>query len=353
MILTLNLTLKRCHGMYWTCSRIQMTLGMFFKELFFEVVNRHAPMKERKVRSKSAPWINDNILSQIHDKDYHHKKYIKERNPQLWQNYKHARNKLTSTIKSAKADYYATILEENKYNPQNVWKTIKSLLPNKRTISAPNKLKVDNISITDPTLVANTFNEYFTNIGVKLSAHLQSELADTVPTKLTENMFKMPVISTDYILTQLMKMPNGKATGLDGLSVRLLKTGASIIAPFLTNLFNLSLQTGIVPNEFKSAKVTPLYKSGNLEDTNNYRPISVLSVVSKLLEKAVHDALYTFLNKNNILSNLQSGFRKSHSTTTALTKLCDHLLNNINDKQISMALLLIFAKRLTQSSISC
>ena len=149
------------------------------------------------MRSHSEPWMNDTLLDLIHEKDYHHKQYLKNRTQQLWQTYKTIRNKLTSAIKSAKAEYYANVLEENKFNPRNIWKTIKSLLPNTRTLSALTELNVNNEIISNPVHIAHTPNDYFTNIGAKLSAHLASGPSDIAPPKLTNHLFKLPIISVE------------------------------------------------------------------------------------------------------------------------------------------------------------
>ena len=102
------------------------------------------------------------------------------------------------------------------------------------------------------------------------------------------------------------------------LTSKLLKMAAGIIAPSLTAIFSNSIHTGIYPNEWKSAKVTPISKKGLKSDPNNYRPISVIPIVSKVFEQIVYNQLYHYLNDNKLLSSSQSGFRSLHSTLTAL-----------------------------------
>ena len=98
-----------------------------------------------------------------------------------------------------------------------------------------------------------------------------------------------------------------KATGLDGISARFLKDGASVIAPTVTFLVNLSLSTGIVPCDWKMARVVPLYKSGGHASMDNYRPISILPVMSKIMEKAVNVQLQRYLQRFDLLSPFQEG----------------------------------------------
>src|SRR5271156_6923652 len=109
-----------------------------------------------------------------------------------------------------------------------------------------------------------------------------------------------------------------KSCGPDNISVQLVRDNCCVLLQPLLYIFNLSLEQGVVPDLMKLAKVTPLFKKGDHGVTSNYRPISLLSVFGKLLEKLVHKRVYNFLNKCNVLYDLQFGFRKQHSTTLAL-----------------------------------
>ena len=115
----------------------------------------------------------------------------------------------------------------------------------------------------------------------------------------------------------------------DKINAKLVKDSTEVICPTLTKIFNRSLQQRIFPEELKTAFVSPIYKNGDKSDCSNYRPISILSTIAKILEKTVYNQLISYINENNILSGNQFGFRKSHSTVTSLLNATSNWLLNI------------------------
>ena len=124
----------------------------------------------------------------------------------------------------------------------------------------------------------------------------------------------------------------------------MLKLAAPIIAPSIAKLINHSFNTASFPQRWKTAKVFPLFKGGDSEDLNNYRPISVLPVLSKVIERHVHDSLSRYLCENNLIYSKQSGFRKLHSTETALIRIIDELLFNLDNNCVSGMILIDYCK---------
>ncbi len=123
----------------------------------------------------------------------------------------------------------------------------------------------------------------------------------------TDSSFTLQIPSVNTVFNLLSKIDEKKATGLDRIPSKLLKMAAiSIVAPSLTSIFSKSILTGIYPNDWKAAKVTPLFKKGLKSDPNNYRPISVIPVVSKVFEKNVYNQLYNYVDDNKLLLGCQS-----------------------------------------------
>ena len=135
-----------------------------------------------------------------------------------------------------------------------------------------------------------------------------------------------------------------KSPGLDKIPNKLLKTAADVIAPSLTEIFAKSIYTGIFPNEWKEARVSPIYKNGAKREPSNYRPISVIPTVSKIFEKIVFDQLNKYFNGNNLLTSCPSGFRSLRSTVTALLEATNSWSVNIDNGLVNVAVFIDLKK---------
>ena len=195
--------------------------------------------------------------------------------------------------------------------------------------------------------MTEAFNVHFSTIADKLRKLLPdvpfdtSKLSNFVRSWKDESAaFSIPPITEADVVGYLLKIDSNKSTGVDGISSRMLKLAAPIIAPSITKLINLSFSLNVFPSRWKTAKVTPIFKSGDPTDVTNYRPISVLPILSKIAERHVHNALYSFLCENDLIYIRQSGFRSKHSTETALIKIIDDLLFNLDNDRVSGMVLL-------------
>ena len=147
----------------------------------------------------------------------------------------------------------------------------------------------------------------------------------------TDISFSLQTPSIDIVLNLLKKIDDKKATGLYNIPSKLLKTAAGIIAPSLTAIFSKSILAGIYPSEWKTGKATPVFRRGVKSDPNNYRPISLIPIVSKVFKKNVYNQLYHYLNENKLLLSCQSGFRSLQSTLTALLEARNDWSVNIDN----------------------
>ena len=275
-----------------------------WKQMFVSCMDKHAPRKLKRISKKRAPWITKGLLNKIHRREQ----------------FKCARNQANNAIKQAKKRYFSDNLKVSKGNPRKTWNLINELT-SRNTSKSTNilEIQVDNRTISSPGDMAEAFNDHFTNIGQVLAQEVPSaEVNPEFYLSHTDKAFHLKTPSLDVVFNLLRNIDEKKATGLDMIPSKLLKMAASIVTPSLTAIFTKSIITGIYPTEWKMARVTPVFKKGEKSDLNNYRPISVIPVVSKVFEKIVYDQLYQYLNDNQLLSSCQSGFRSLHSTLTAL-----------------------------------
>ena len=183
---------------------------------------------------------------------------------------------------------------------------------------------------------AYEYQDLFSRIGRKFA---KAFFAGVIPNQCdaaaeTSTCVLQPV-TVAYVETQLSQLKTSKAIGLDNISARLLRDIAEMIAPSLRHIINLSFSTGQFPSSRKCATVAALFKQGDRDDKDNYRPISILPTVGKVIEGAVHTQLYEFLQENNLLATNQFGFRRGRSTTLALTQFTDEVLGNMDKGRVN------------------
>ena len=258
--------------------------------------------------------------------------------PDDWATYKRKKREVTNQIKAAKRTYFQESINKNKGNSKGIWKALKELSGTSKQTNKISEIKINNeTSVQEPTEIAETLNSFFIDIineiksdGNEINQPIEfhdDKLERFVSSKIHDQCyeFNIPLITEKDVRQIIDKLSSNKATGPDGMNVRTLKLISPVFARPLTKLLNLSISSGKFPTEWKTAKVTPLFKSGPRDIKNNYRPISVLSILSKVLEKHVAKSLMNHLTENGLLYNLQSAFREGHSTETALIKLTDQI----------------------------
>ena len=208
-------------------------------------------------------------------------------------------------------------------------------LPKKGTPSgAPNIcLKENDKFVFDPAAISNVFRGFFSDIAKNLLAKLptasnrfnKNSVSEFYKDFNVKNKFQFSHVTDETILDILKNLDVTKATGIDNIAAIFLKDGAEILASPIAQLCNLSISTSTFPDDCKTAKLVPIYKKGSKTDPKNYRPISLLPLISKIIEKVIHNQTQSFLDENNILYDYQSGFRKKYSTESCLSFLTDKI----------------------------
>lgn len=313
-----------------------------WKSFFTEILDIHAPILRKYIKTKRIPWINASIKLLMRERDFHKMMFKKFNSETHWEKYRSIRNKISAEIKNLKADYFTTKISEclQHRNVKKSWSLINNLLGKNAKSTIINEIKTDSNVLTDKNLIANKLNDYFVNIGPSLALEVEEDHRTFAgETNVTDSecntIFRFSDISVDQVLNNLKQLIVSKATGIDKIPAKVLKISADIVAPSLTSIFNQSLRSGIFVSDWKLARVHPIYKSEDRSKCENYRPISILPVVSKIFEKEIFRQLYDYLSVNSLISKFQSGFRPKYSTLTLLLQMCDKWLENMDEGKIT------------------
>jgi hypothetical protein len=233
---------------------------------------------------------------------------------------------------------------------KKTWQTLNNILGRNKVTKPPSHFIDNNGSeITDHKTIANKFNDFFTNIGPSLAKKISppdTSILDHVmkPSDSPSTSLFLSPCTVEEILDITNSLKSSNCIGIDNISSNLLKQIIPEIADVICYIFNRSLSSGIVPSILKTAKVNPIFKSGDKHQFTNYRPISILPSISKILERIVYNQIYQFITKHNILSNNQFGFRKSRSTYMAINRLYDTITTALDHKLFTLGIFLDLSK---------
>lgn len=287
-------------------------------KVFVDTAQTHAPIveKTKKQKRQGIPWFETALELKIEERN---SKLQLHRLYGLKQDLK-AVNKLSNEIthlkRKLKKKYYKQKIEEYDGDSKKMWKILKHMTQTETDKSniEPEYMDQDKV---------NHFNKYFATIGTEI----QKKLGIKEITTTTENkgVFQFKEETEENIIKLIDRIRKDVATGADDISAILLKDAKLTVAKSLTKLVNLSYSKSAFPNSMKIAIIKALHKKDCTEDVANYRPLSILSVVSKVFERSATDQLVKYLEDNKILNLTQHAYRKGHSTTTCLMEVIEYI----------------------------
>lgn len=324
-----------------------------FVSTFVSVVNQHAPLqkmsrKERRFCNK--PWLTSTLQKAIDKKNkmFHNIVKNNQQNQQIWAEYKKYRNELNRTITLAKKEYFQQKVMKNKTNPSKLWQTIKELVNIKKTTekSIIHLRNDENKLITDNQQVCDKLNDFFVNIGPKManSIPILTNKKPKTPKLNCPNSFFLTPVTPEEIESIIRSLKDKKAVRMEDVDTKFIKISTVLIAPILSTLFNICAKLGEFPDCLKIAEVIPIFKKGDVCKATNYRPISLLSQFDKIFEKLLCSRLYNYLEKRDLLSKSQFGFRQNSSTMFAVTSIYENLLKCADRKEFSCSVFLDLSK---------
>ena len=300
--------------------------------------DRASPTKKlnfKEVKLRLKPWITPEIrkLIKIRDRLYARKKR-EPGNEHVKKVYNQVRNRVSRKIKKSEQNHYVSYFEEQNNNIKKTWEGIKKVVNVKKTVNfSISQLNINGKIENDPTTITNKFNKFFVNVGPTTEKTVP-RVPNMSPDKFLKNRnnFELIIahISEEEVLEIISSLPN-KATGPASIPLKYLKLVADLIITPLCHIINASFSTGIFPDVLKVAKVITIHKGGSTQELNNFRPISLLSIFDKIIEKLMDKRLYQFFEDNNVLYKKQFGFQKRHSTSHSLIEITETIKESIDN----------------------
>ena len=280
-----------------------------FKEIYRQLVNEHVPLVSP--REYNEPWMNDRIMK-LWKKKYHAWKRFSESNTyQAWKDYKKESNKLRKNIRKARRLFERKIAKNAGKNKRSFFKYVNSRLTVRPEITA---IKGENGQLyEDDRGICEALAKYFNSVYLPHSDEQMPEMQN-----LTNVQIGRINLTQDMVREKLAKLNVNKSCGPDDVHPHVLQRSASAMCKPLHIIFQMSLDRGECPTDWKIANVTPIHKKGDRTDPSNYRPVSLTSQVCKVLESLVRSRVIEHLNENNLINEAQHGFREGRSCLTNL-----------------------------------
>ena len=328
-----------------------------FLEETEKLINKHFPLEKvskRKLKQQiRKPWISDDLLRQIKYKNKLHKKSKADQNlilrNELTNEHKILQRTLRKEIQLKKDWYYQNFFKENKNNLIKVWQNIKNLInfkPEAKNINVKSLYIGEGKVSSNPQEISNCFNKHFTTVGGKTEKRIPNSNRNfnfylKNPNGKTFTLYPTsPSEVEDYLKNTNIRK------SVDPFSIPncILKEFNKHFSIPLSEIFNVSLESGVFPKKMKIVQVIPIFKEDDSQDCNNYWPISLLPNISKLFEKLIKNRLSKFLEDNKCLFSRQFGFRNKHSTNHALIDLTETIRKALDDNAFACGVFLDFKK---------
>jgi hypothetical protein len=290
-----------------------------------QLLDRFAPLKRIRVRGR-PPWCRAKVIKAKKRKGKAWKCYLLTSSHREWLGYRKARKKYQTVLRQCRDKYEESLAMRAKTNPKAFYNYVQSKSALRKTVGEV----IDENGCPAITNVekANVLLKHFESVHIPDSGKTP-KLQGALLNPTCEVMCEIHV-TRDEVVEQLSQLKNGKAPGPDGIPPELLKPLASLLADPLSRLFNLSLTQALLPADWKIATVVPLHKGGSKIVSSNYRPISLTSVILKVLERIIRNKMAHHLATNNLVSANQHGFTKKRSCTSNLLCFMDEITRRID-----------------------
>ena len=312
-----------------------------YQETLSRILENHAPKVTIRVRQRALkPWYSSDIAKAKLDRRRLERRWRRSKLEVDRHLFVEARNNVSRLLLDAKTSFYSARIHELNGNQKALFREMNHLLHKSTETPLPPH--------DSPEVLANQFAEYFSEKIEKIRLELQCCIVQPSTTSSTQSSSVQNICelsSFDNVpiktVSDLIASAPSKTCALDPIPTRLLKQCTDLLAPTITSMINLSLSTGTVPNELKDVIVLPtLKRKQDILTKENYRPISNLPFVSKICEKTVAVQFSNHLRENCLIEPFQSGYRANHSTETALLRVFNDILRSIDQRKVTILVLL-------------
>ena len=322
-----------------------------YNSLLLGFIDSRAPVVTRNVRARNDQWFTQNFEVCQEAKRLRRRKERKYRSVLAkstdpveilshYRAFKSQEKETEKTLNRVREDYFCAKLEEVKDNPRAVWKTANHLLGRSRTTTVPGN--VDEESVADAFMSAfkGKVDKIYRAMEKSQTGGPDSWSDSGLPTSRPP-IFKFEKVSDEVLLATIKEM-NTKHCALDPLPTSFIRKLSSELLPILSHIVNTSLLSGVFPSDLKTAFICPILKKADLDpdDLGNYRPVSNLPFLGKLIEKCAADQFVAHLENHNLLPSNQSAYRHKRSCETATLRILDDLLT-LTDAKSKVILLLL------------
>ena len=320
-----------------------------FTNIFKAVLDKHAPWIIFQQRKRFVPWLSKETENLMMTRDNLKKEALKlvtegRDSSIVWAEYKKLRNQVNNRRKFEEKNFKQEKLKKCSDSPAETWKTAKSFMGWKSSSGPPNQLMISGKLVTKAAVIATEMNRYFMDKvrlireGISFVPNCFSKCLKIMEGKNCRlSMRHISIIKVKKLLKQLKGSKSISIDGLDSFSV---KTAADIIAAPLHHVITLSILQQKFPKSWKFSKIIPLHKKDSQLEKKNYRPVAILSPLSKVFEKLVYEQMYEYFSRNKIFHENLHGYRQHRSTQTALLSMYDRWIRNASKKQVSGVILL-------------
>ena len=337
-----------------------------FNSVVEEVLNNHVPLKQKYLRANDAPFMTKTLRKAVMLRSQLRNRLNRHNTSENWNAFKKQRNKCVKILRQAKTSYYSNLDINSVTDSKKFWRTVKPLFTDKVQTSSSITLIENEKFITNDSEIAEILNDFFTNITKTIDIapgecilNSTDHLLDPVEIAVEKykhhpsigkikdkvnhgTFFEFQPITMQAVNDELSRLNTKKASTIESIPPQILKENEDIFAPLLSTIFNNSLLQKTFPEDLKLGDITPLFKSDKTTEKRNYRPITVLSALSKVFERLLYAQMVDFAD--TFLVPYLCGFRKGFNTQHALLRLIDICKNSLDKKGVVGALLMDLSK---------